>query len=555
MMTNSLLPGAIIIILALLAAYFFYRAYILRKIKNLKAELKASWGKEDQRFRDMHRISAYHNKLAEDSQADHYSAKYLEDLHLDNVFSKLDRCKSKIGQQYLYSMLNTPLYNKDELEARNDQIDFFQHENEKRLAVEVELSRLNEHLTYAIPNIIFDWKLAPSPNKVLVTVLSVLPIFILILSIWVSKSFSLLLALSFFINLLFHYQNKSRVSFFVSPFAQIPALRKTALKLSSLDGRFRSDDVHRACEQLAAFGRYQFLLHSEKPGQNEFSAFLWLFLEYIKITFLVEINLLEKCLEISRKCKPEMHIIYKYVAELDALQSIASYRSSLKYYCKPTFHMGEAKLEIEDAFHPLIDPCEPNSFAADAKGIIITGSNMSGKTTFIRTVALNAIFAQTIYTVCARTYEATFYKVHTSIGIQDDMLSGKSYYKEEIDTIKRFLTNVAGSSVPNLFVIDELFKGTNTLERIAGAKGVLEYLVRGNNLVFVSTHDLELASLLSPTYSLYHFEEAVEDSGYVFDYKIKKGVLKTRNAIRLLEVSGFPPAVISAANAYLDTQR
>ncbi|MBC8985058.1 hypothetical protein H9X96_04640 [Pedobacter sp. N36a] len=93
------------------------------------------------------------------------------------------------------------------------------------------------------------------------------------------------------------------------------------------------------------------------------------------------------------------------------------------------------------------------------------------------------------------------------------------------------------------------------MERIAGAKGVLEFLIQNNNMVMVATHDLELANLLSPGYSLFHFSEKVENEGYVFDYKIKTGLLQTKNAIRLLELFGYPEVVINSANQYLDSRR
>jgi DNA mismatch repair ATPase MutS len=180
---------------------------------------------------------------------------------------------------------------------------------------------------------------------------------------------------------------------------------------------------------------------------------------------------------------------------------------------------------------------------------------MSGKTTFIRTIAVNAILAQSIYTVCASNYQASLLSVQTSIGIQDNLLAGNSYYKEEIDSIHEFIKSSKKEDQHNLFIIDELFKGTNTVERIAGAKGVLEYLMKGKNIVMVSTHDLELADLLSLQYDLYHFEESVGDNDYLFDYKIKKGVLRTRNAIRLLEKFGYPSEIIDSANRYLDTYK
>ena len=555
MWISGILPGTFFILLSSLALYFFYRAYQTRKLQQLKQELAAAWAREDHRFRDMERIGTYSNHMKALEHLDSRSKKSRADLNLDAVFSHLDRCKTKIGQQYLYAILQHPIKNQQELEIRNTGINFFEQQKESRLAAQIQLQRLNKQLSYSIPNIIFNWKLETGPNKWLVSTLSLLPIVIIALCIWVSKAYALLLALSFFINLLFHYRNKSRVEFFISPFSQIPAIRTCALQLSEVNKHFRRKEVLAACNKLTTFGRYQFLLHSEKPGQNDFSAFLWLFLEYIKITFLVEINLLDRCLEISRSAKNEIHTLYKYIGELDSYQSIASYRAGLNYYCTPEFDNSKAQIAIKDAFHPLIEPCEANSLVTDTRGILITGSNMSGKTTFIRTIAINAILAQTIYTVCAKQYQSSFLNVYTSIGIQDNLLEGKSYYKEELDAIQYLVQQTENTSGFNLFVLDELFKGTNTMERIAGAKGVLEYLIKGNNLVMVSTHDLELADLLSPAYSLYHFEESVEDGGYVFDYKLKKGVLKSRNAVRLLEVSGFPAEIIDAANAYLDIEQ
>jgi DNA mismatch repair ATPase MutS len=552
MWTSSVLLSAIFILLCILAFYFFYRAFRSRRLQQIKEELKADWTKENLRFRDMSRIAVYDNQLREQNHVEDRSRKTRVDLNMDAVFAKLDRCKSKIGQQYLYAMLHHPIANKAELEERNAAIRFFQEQEGSRTSVQLELQRLNAHLSYSIPNIIFNWKLEAGTNKLLILALSLLPLFILGLCIWVSKAFALLLALSFFVNLLFHYRNKSRVEFFISPFSQIPALRASALRLSRLHPNFQNEEIRAACKKLSAFGRYQFLLQSEKSGQNEFTAFLWLFLEYLKITFLFEINLLDRCLEISRNAKSEIHTLYKYIGKLDSYQSLASYRDGLKYYCIPKFDNSHPHIGLEQAFHPLLDHCQPNSLVSETKGIIITGSNMSGKTTFIRTVAINAILAQTICTVCASKYRSSFLTVHTAIGIQDDLLAGNSYYKAEIDAIQYFLQQTKHGAGFNLFVIDELFKGTNTMERVAAAKGVLEYLIKGRNMVLVSTHDLELPELLHPAYGQYHFQELVGADGYLFDYKIKDGTLKTRNAIRLLEVSGFPEEIIMSANAYLD---
>jgi DNA mismatch repair ATPase MutS len=125
-------------------------------------------------------------------------------------------------------------------------------------------------------------------------------------------------------------------------------------------------------------------------------------------------------------------------------------------------------------------------------------------------------------------------------------MSDKSYYFEEVLIIKNMLEE-SRLGTQNLFLLDELFKGTNTVERIAAGKSVLTYLNDKENIVFISTHDLELAEYLQETYSLYHFTEVVENETILFDYSLKAGNLKTTNAIRILELNDYPIEVTEEA--------
>ena len=107
----------------------------------------------------------------------------------------------------------------------------------------------------------------------------------------------------------------------------------------------------------------------------------------------------------------------------------------------------------------------------------------------------------------------------------------------------------------NLFVLDEVFKGTNTVERIAAAKAILSYLNRNNNMVIVSTHDIELAGMLEHEYDLHHFTETIENDTLHFDHTIKPGQVRTRNAIKLLELSNYPPDIIREARQITETPK
>lgn len=180
------------------------------------------------------------------------------------------------------------------------------------------------------------------------------------------------------------------------------------------------------------------------------------------------------------------------------------------------------------------------------RSILLTGSNMSGKTTFIRTVAINTIFAQTINTCLAKSFSTPKIKIYSVIRIADSLINDKSYFFEEVLVIKDIIKE-SEESYNKLFLLDEIYKGTNTIERIAIAKSVLSFICKNNNIVFVSTHDVELTEMLTDSYDLYHFTEIVESNQISFDYKLKSGFLKTRNAIRILEINDYPQQITNNA--------
>lgn len=171
---------------------------------------------------------------------------------------------------------------------------------------------------------------------------------------------------------------------------------------------------------------------------------------------------------------------------------------------------------------------------------------MSGKTSFIRTIAINAITGLTINTCFAEHFSMSRMRIFSAIRISDDLMNDKSYYFEEVITIKEMIDKSKDDN-SNLFLLDEIFKGTNTIERISAGKAVLSSLTKGDNIVFVSTHDIELADLLKEEYDLYHFSEIVEHKTVDFDYKLKEGKLKNRNAIRILQINDYPESIIKEA--------
>jgi len=188
---------------------------------------------------------------------------------------------------------------------------------------------------------------------------------------------------------------------------------------------------------------------------------------------------------------------------------------------------------------------------------------MSGKSTFLRTVGVNVVLGQTIHTCLARHYRAPVFQVRSCIGRADDLLAGKSYYIVEVQALLQ-LVRASDDTAPHLFLLDELFRGTNAVERIAAGQAVLVGLLearrgaRRPHVVLAATHDGELVDLVSETFDAYHFGDSVGPDGLTFDHRLQHGPATTRNAIALLRLHGAPTTLLAQAVTtaeMLDRQR
>ncbi len=169
---------------------------------------------------------------------------------------------------------------------------------------------------------------------------------------------------------------------------------------------------------------------------------------------------------------------------------------------------------------------------------------MSGKSTFLRMLGINIVFAQSFNFVLAENYEASFFNVVSSISPSDDVNAGKSYYMAEAESILRII-KATEKPLPIFCAIDEIFRGTNPVERIASSAEILKYINSKKAISIVATHDRELADILKDYYDFFYFSEDVNNSeGLSFDYKLKQGVSQTKNAIKLLKYIGYPDEII-----------
>ena len=253
---------------------------------------------------------------------------------------------------------------------------------------------------------------------------------------------------------------------------------------------------------------------------------------------------------ISDKIKEEKQVLldlYYTVGELEALISISGYKHYLRSQCvKPKF-TKDISLSIVDGIHPLIENAVGNSINIEKGGIVLTGTNMAGKSTFLRMLGVNIILAQSFYFVLAKEYQAPFFNIVSSISPSDDLTKGKSFFMAEVESILRIIKALE-KDVPVFCPIDEIFRGTNPIERISMSAEILTYINNGKSISIVATHDKDLVDILKENYEFYYFSEKVDsEKGLSFDYKIKKGISQTRNAIKLLEYMCYPKEITDEA--------
>ena len=235
------------------------------------------------------------------------------------------------------------------------------------------------------------------------------------------------------------------------------------------------------------------------------------------------------------------------VAEIEALSSLSAFRFEHPHDPFPSVVSDAAAALFDGAGlgHPLLPAarCVRNDVRMDGdhRLLVVSGSNMSGKSTLLRTVGINAVLAQAGGPVRAASLRLSPLRLGATLRIQDSLQEGRSRFYAEITRV-RALSDLANGSTPLLFLLDELFHGTNSQDRLVGASGVLRSLLNRGAIGMVTTHDLALTSIaraLAPRAVNVHFEDWFEGSEIHFDYRMKPGPVTRSNAIALMRAVGL----------------
>lgn len=232
--------------------------------------------------------------------------------------------------------------------------------------------------------------------------------------------------------------------------------------------------------------------------------------------------------------------------ELEALNALANFADLHPDYTYPTVQ-AEGGLAAQKMGHPLIPSAHKvcNDFHLDQLGevVIITGSNMAGKSTFLRTLGVNLVLAYAGAPVNAAQFETGLYRLYSCIRVTDSLNDGISYFYAEVKRLKGLLDHLgARDSLPVFFLIDEIFRGTNNRERLIGSRSFIKALVQQNGFGLIATHDLELVKLADdmPTIHNAHFREEIQAGRMVFDYTLRQGPCPTTNALKIMAQEGLP---------------
>ena len=233
------------------------------------------------------------------------------------------------------------------------------------------------------------------------------------------------------------------------------------------------------------------------------------------------------------------------LAELEALCSLSAFAHDRPHFAFPAFAANGPLFIAKQLGHPLLN--NPVRNDVDIPGprsvLIITGSNMSGKSTLLRAMGANAVLALAGAPVCAETLQISELQVLTSMQVRDSLELGVSHFYAEVKRIKAVLDAAAAVNGQVLFLLDEILWGTNTRERQIASREVIRLLMKTGASGAVSTHDLSLGSLgqeLDANVKNYHFKDRLVDGEMTFDYRLRDGVLDTTNALRLMRQVGIP---------------
>lgn len=520
-----------------------------KRKKNFILWLRDHYGelpkREEYKEEELIKIASYYK--AHENEGFHIDDITWNDLNMDEVFQRMNYTYSAAGEEYLYYLLRTPMQDDTELEAMEKHIAYFMQNKEDRVAYQTLFAEIGKTGKYSIYNYLNYLDLLGERNN-WKHYLGNLAIVAALGFLFFSVQYGiLLLIIALMYNITSYFKDKNEIDPYITSFGYILRLIGNVEKMEKLPAQAfekEMEELKKCRKKMGSFKTGSYIVMSSSRMSASGNP-LEILLDYLRMALHLDLIKFNSMLSEVRKNKEVIDRMLTIIGYMEAMAAIGAFRTSLEKYCLPEFDKRRG-IKAGNLYHPLLEKPVKNSILTE-KGVLITGSNASGKSTFLKTVAVNAILAQTIHTCMADHYHAGLYRIMSSMSLRDDLAGGDSYYIVEIKSLKRILNQIGENGNPVLCFVDEVLRGTNTVERIAASTQILKSLARSSVLCFAATHDIELTHLLERYYNNYHFEEEIIDNDVVFHYRLLKGRATTRNAIKLLGVMGYDDTIIREA--------
>lgn len=550
-MEYIVLAGAMFFLIALLMGAEYINSRKFRR-QNLEILYQRYGTLSERSYKagEIEHIQKYCLKHPEENQIDDIT---WNDLNMDNIYQKMNTSCSAVGDEYLYYRLRTPIYDREEMEKWESQIRFFMEHEEERHSVQSLFFSMGRTGRYSLHEYIENLDILGERNN-FKYILSNCMMLACIGVMFVSAPVGIIaLIIMLCHNIVGYFKEYKQIEPYITSFRYINRMLDAADRIGHLTIAGILGEQKRLIEcyhKMKEFIRNAYLIvYVEKGNGDPFS----LIVDYLRMAFYLDLIQFNNALHAVRGHLAEIDEIVTLLGKIETAVVIGSYRSSLSEgYCIPTIRFEQETdrhIKIDQIYHPMLTEPVKNSVSV-SKGILLTGSNASGKSTFLRTVAVNALLAQTIHTCLADSYDAPCFRIYSSMALKDDLIGGQSYYMVEIKSIKRILDQVQRAEKEHGYVlcfVDEVLRGTNTVERIAASTQIMKMLASDHSLCFAATHDVELTKLLQKEYDNYHFEERIEEDDIFFPYKLMHGPATTRNAIALLKMLGYDDHIVKEA--------
>ena len=520
--------------------------------KMFRNSLLENYGKEPPKEYSLERfarLGSYLERHKEEKQLDDIT---WNDLGMDEVFCRIDRTLSAAGEEYLYFTLRNIFCGKEKLDHLEEVTGWFLEQDDTRIRVQLLLKKLGHLGKYSLYDYLDNLDYLGERNNRKILLLNLL--YLLFASLlFVQPAVGILgIVVCMLGHILTYFREKKVIEPYITSFAYVLRMINVCEELVRQKipvYKKELEDLNEALKSLRELKRGSFWVMAGNQGKIGGNP-LDIIADYLRMILHLDIWQFNLMLRKLRLKTNEVDRLLGITGYLDMAISVGGFRRSLEGYCIPQLEENANKvyLHMEGGWHPLLTHPVKNSIRAD-RGVLLTGSNASGKSTFLKMVAVNAVLAQTIHTCTAESYHAPVFRIFSSMALRDSIQNGESYYIVEIRSLKRILDAAQTETAPVLSFVDEVLRGTNTVERIAAATQILIHLSESGVLCFTATHDIEMTELLKDCYNNYHFEEVIRDGDISFPYELLPGRAGTRNAIRLLDLMGYGKEITERAAA------